>query len=207
MAWKEDRFQVDGREYGAGFYDRAYREVAEYHVPYNQSRYYFLWTVIVDRTRRDRLRRVLEIGCGPGQLATFLLDQGIEEYVGLDFSPQAIEIARSNAPRARFVVDDARTTEVYNEVEYDVIICTEVLEHIENDLVVLSRFGPGKRCLCSVPNFPEDSHVRHFADAGEVADRYQRFFRELDVMTLLDPRPVPVRAFLLDGIRDDYLEV
>src|SRR5436853_5595799 len=69
-----------GIECGSAWYDGAFRDIEEYHRPYPQSRYYFLWAVIVDRVRRSGLRRVLEIGCGPGQLAAFLLDQGVEQY-------------------------------------------------------------------------------------------------------------------------------
>jgi SAM-dependent methyltransferase len=206
LGLRADRSQPASGECGADWYDRAYRDVKEYHCPYAQSRYYFLWTVIVDRIRRDRLRRVLEIGCGPGQLALFLLDQGVEQYVGLDFSPQAIEIARENAPRGRFVLGDARVPAIYDEVEYDVIICTEVLEHVQDDLLVLSRFGPGKRCLCSVPNFPYESHVRHFEDAKAVADRYGPFFHEFDVMTFLGSGSNGEQYFLLDGIRNDSIQ-
>src|SRR5947209_3200198 len=119
-----------GREVGSDWYDQAYRDVEEYRRPYTQSRYYFIWTVIVDRVRRGGARRVLEIGCGPGQLAAFLLDSGVDEYLGLDFSPTAIEMARANAPRGRFEVGDARSTDVHSEFEHDVVICTEVLEHI-----------------------------------------------------------------------------
>src|SRR5205085_1343346 len=103
--------------------------------------------------RRGGIRRVLEVGCGPGHLANLLLDQGVQEYVGLDFSPKAVAIARKVAPRARFLVGDARSSELYSRFDYDAVICTEVLEHIEDDGLVVSQFRPGTRCLCSVPNF------------------------------------------------------
>lgn len=190
--------------YGSDWYDRAYRSVAEYHVRYPRSRYYFLWTVIVDRLRRDSIRSVLEIGCGPGQLAAFLMDQGLEKYVGLDFSEAAIDLAKANSSRGRFLVGDARSSEIYVDVEHDAIICTEVLEHIEDDLIVVSRFRPGKRCLCSVPSFPYESHVRHFDTAQAVEDRYGVFFNKLDVMTLPSPISDDDSYFLLDGIRNDF---
>jgi SAM-dependent methyltransferase len=190
-------------ECGADWYDRAYTDIPTYHDHYTRSNYYPLWTVIVDRVRRDKLRRILEIGCGPGQLAAFLLEQGVESYVGLDFSPTAIDLARQVAPRGHFVVDDARTSQVYTQFDHDAIICTEVLEHIQDDLLVVSRFVPSKRCLCTVPNFPYESHVRHFRDGAEVASRYGRFFRDLDVMTLRSQTAEDVLYFLLDGVRND----
>ncbi len=176
----------------------------EYFKPYPLSRYYFLWTVIADRIRRGGLRRVLEIGCGNGRLGAFLLDQGIEQYAGLDFSPVFINMARSLVPGAHLVVDDAQTSSIYTEFEHDVVVCTEALEHITEDLQVLSRFPSGKRCLCTVPNFPAPNHVRHFQDTGEVAERYGRFFSDFDVVAFKGPTGSGIGVyFLFDGIRND----
>ena len=190
-----------GREEGAAFYDAMYAKTVDYHQPFEQSFYYFLWSVIVDRIRTAKIKRVLEIGCGPGQLAAYLHEHGIEKYTGLDFSPQAIDMAKKRTPTANFVVGDARDPAIHQTVEHDAIICTEVLEHIEDDLKVVAAFTPGKRCFCSVPNFPYESHVRHFVDAAEVAKRYGSFFVSLDVMTFRSPRDPNDRFFLMDGIR------
>jgi trans-aconitate methyltransferase len=151
---------------------------------------------------------VVEIGCGPGQLASLLMEQGVEQYVGLDFSSKAITMAEASVPRGRFFVGDARTTAIYNDFEHDLVICTEVLEHIEDDLVVLSKFLPGKRCLCSVPSFPHETHVRRFRDAGEVKARYGDFFHDLQVLTLKSPNYSPHSPdlfFLMDGVRNDHV--
>ena len=72
-------------EAGADFYDAAYSEVDEYRKPYWKSRYYFVWTVIADRLRRTANVGVLEIGCGSGQLANLIIEQGIRNYLGFDF--------------------------------------------------------------------------------------------------------------------------
>ena len=191
-----------GVEQPSAWYDDAFQTDEGYGQPYPRSHYYFIWTVIADRLRRARLRRVLEIGCGPGQLAALLMDQGVEGYAGLDFSPVAIKMAQANVPGGRFVVDDARTTSIFAEFEHDAIVCTEVLEHIEDDLLVVSRFGAGTRCLCTVPNFPYESHVRHFRDAAEVAARYGPFFRDLDVAAFRGAQADVY--FLFDGIRNGY---
>jgi SAM-dependent methyltransferase len=191
-------------ERAAGFYDEMYDgDPAKYQAPYYLCKYYFLWTVIADRLRRAGAKRVLDIGCGPGRLAALLLEQGVERYVGVDFSPVAVAMAGRNVPdpRARFLVGDARDPAIYRDTEYDALICTEVLEHVEADLAIVSAFVPGRRCLCSVPNFPYPSHVRHFADAAEVAARYGPYFDDFDVLTLKGPSAGPDKFFLMDGIR------
>ena len=191
--------------FGPDHYDQAYKQSEEYRRPYAQSRYYPIWTVISDRIRRSGVRRILEVGCGSGQLAACLLDQGVEDYVGVDFSSVAIEMARKAVPGARFLVGDARALTIYSESAYDCIVCTEVLEHIQDDLVVLSRFPPGKRCLCTVPDFPYESHVRHFLNAEEVVARYGCFFRDLDVAAIKGVTGQGIGVyFLFDGVRNEY---
>jgi hypothetical protein len=133
-----------------------------------------------------------------------LFDHGVEQYVGIDFSSAAITQAGKAAPRGRFVVADARLSDVYSTVEHDVLVCTEVLEHIEDDLGVVSKFKPGVRCLLSVPSYPSESHVRHFAEEREVTDRYAPFFDHLDVMTLPVPGSDENLFFLVDGYRTEF---
>jgi SAM-dependent methyltransferase len=195
---------MSGAERPAEWYDEKFAATPSYRGPYPGSPYYFLWSVIVDRIRRAGLRRVLDIGCGTGQLAAYLIDQGIDSYVGLDFSPKAIEYARRSAPRARFVVGDARDSDIYTE-EHDVLICTEVLEHIEDDLAVVERFRPGTRCIFSVPSYTSAGHVRFFSDASEVAERYGRYFDDLDIveLPLASGDAGANRIFLADGERND----
>ncbi|MEA5116935.1 MAG: DUF480 domain-containing protein, partial [Propionicimonas sp.] len=46
---------------------------------------------------------VLDLGCGPGQIAAFLADQGVETH-GVDASPAMVEQARANFPDLDFEV-------------------------------------------------------------------------------------------------------
>lgn len=190
-------------ERDANWYDSLYASSNAYRRHYTQSGYYFLWAVISDRMRRDGLRKILEIGCGPGQFASFLVEGGIDSYAGLDFSPRAVVAARERVPSGRFEVGDARTTDIHARIEHDVVVCTEVLEHIEDDLAVVARFLPGKRCICSVPNFDHESHVRRFLDAEEVAERYGRLFHDMDVATFRSSNYIDDKFFLFDGIRNE----
>ena len=187
----------------AAWYDAAYRAIENYDVPYWQSQYYFLWCVLAERIRAAGIKRVVDIGCGPGQFAACLFGlTEIETYAGLDFSKQAVAMAKRVCPRGHYVVDDATTTTLHQDIPHDLVTCTEVLEHVPADHLVLNRFKPGVRCLCTVPNFPYPSHVRHFKSAAEVLDRYGQFFDRPDVW-LLRKSSEDV-FFLLDGIRNSY---
>jgi ubiquinone/menaquinone biosynthesis C-methylase UbiE len=187
----------------AQWYDAAYRAINSYAVPYWESHYYFLWSVMADRIRRSQARRVLDIGCGPGQFGACLYGlTEIDAYTGLDFSAQAVAMAQKVCPQGRFVVGDATRTTIHDDTPHDLVTCTEVLEHVLADHEVLARFRAGVRCLCTVPNFPYDSHVRHFSSAAQVVDRYGPFFDQLDVWPLRGSR-VNV-YYLLDGVRNTH---
>ena len=195
--------EPEGVEKSSDYYDEIYANSEEYQLDYYHSRYYFLWTVIADRIRQSGLDEVLEIGCGSGQLACLLLDQGVKRYTGLDFSATAIEMARRRSPEATFLVDDARTSDVYVRCDYNVVVCTEVLEHVEADLRIVSNFRPGVRCICLVPSFPDVSHVRHFENAAQVKTRYGPWFSDFDVLTFRMPAKEEPFYYFFDGIRNN----
>lgn len=161
-----------GRERPSGYYDEIYRRSTEYRKPYSESMYYYLWCVLVDRMRPGEMKCVLDIGCGPGQLAAFMHDRGLPAYVGLDFSEATIEMARRACPQYQFVCEDVFTSKVFNDVPYDAVVLTEFLEHIEKDVEILGRIRPGARVYGTVPNFPDPGHVRCFESCQAVAARY-----------------------------------
>ena len=139
------------------------------------------------------------MGCGPGQFAELLRYQGITRYVGFDYSHAAIAIARKRLPEVDFRVDDARISKLYSSVPHDIVICTEVLEHIEEDLQVLSAFRPGVRVIATVPSYDSHSHVRFFKNTDEVLTRYRASFERVEVHAFeLDTKS---RFYLLDGLR------
>jgi SAM-dependent methyltransferase len=189
----------DSEEKGADWYDHVFSDPSTvYHVHYTESPYYFLWAVMADRMPSSP--SILEIGCGTGQLISFLMERGIANYVGFDFSHQAVAAAKERCPSLEFHVADARGTELLDREDYNVVICTEVLEHIEADLDVLRRIRPGTRCLLTVPSFPYPGHVRCFESTDQVSDRYGPFFGKCAVAEFLKNSSGD-RFFLLDGVR------
>jgi SAM-dependent methyltransferase len=190
---------AEGKERGPAFYDRSFLAHEHWSAHYTQSRYYFLWAVIADRLRAREAACVLDLGCGPGQLASLLHDTGIPAYVGIDFSPRRIEQARLVCPDYTFVEADVFATDLLETLDYDTVLATEFLEHIEQDHDVLRRLRAGSHFIGTVPNFPASGHVRHFEGAAQVSARYAAAFRQLAV--------TPFRAsaegkvyFLLDGV-------
>ena len=188
----------------AEVYDEMYATSQEAALHYTNSRYYFIWTVILDRILKGSPEaRVLEIGCGRGQFAKMLIDQGIGSYRGFDFSSKAIELANQmSLPRSAFHVGNAYTEPLLESAQnlFDVVVCTEVLEHIDEDLLVLKRLQTGTRLIATVPNFPYFTHVRHFPDAESVRARYCEFFKDFKVLGLRQPLPSESIYWLFEGV-------
>ena len=188
-------------EKGPDFYDQVFLENENLRVHYTASFYYFMWTVIVDRIRRASRKAVLEVGCGTGQLAHAIYDAGmIQSYCGLDFSKTRIEQARRHCPAYRFEAVDVFQTSLFEDYNYDMVIATEFLEHIEQDLEVIRFIRPGTYFVGTVPNFPYVSHVRHFQDCDEVTRRYAHFFTDFKV-DAFRAKEHETMFFLLEGIK------
>lgn len=187
-------------EQGASWYNRAYRTSEEYRKHYTLSCYYFLWTVIVDRLLREGTESILDIGCGPGQFASFLRDKGLPNYHGIDLSDQAINMARATCPGYTFSAGSIFEADVLDKVAYDTVVAMEFLEHVEDDLVVLKRIRKGARFIGSVPDFPYESHVRYFNSSEEVAKRYGPLFDQFTVDTFL-ANGEGKTFYLIEGVR------
>jgi SAM-dependent methyltransferase len=194
-----ERFE-SGKEQPAAYYDQKFDLADHWKLHYTKSHYYPLWTVVSDRLTRAKVRRILDIGCGPGQVARLLHDRGFGCYTGLDFSPLRIKAARECCPAFEFIVADIFASDVLEAHGYDCVVTMEFLEHIERDLEVLSRIRTGTFVLGTVPNFPASGHVRHFKDCDDVRSRYESLFRSLEVYDILAD-DTGRRHFVLEGYR------
>jgi peptidoglycan/xylan/chitin deacetylase (PgdA/CDA1 family)/SAM-dependent methyltransferase len=172
-------------QHGAEFYDRVHAETNDCET---KAIFYPLFRKVVNKVRQHGSRSVLEVGCGSGLLADMLIQESGAAYRGFDFSEVAIGRAGSRTGRPElFSFADARDARSY-AFDYDTIICTEVLEHIDADLDVIRNWNGGAWCVCSVPNFDWESHVRFFRSSEEVRGRYGEL---IDIETVIRvPRPV-----------------
>ncbi len=67
--------------------------------------------------------KVLEIGCGPGNITKYLLNKRRDFRIeGIDISPNMIELAKANNPTADFKVMDCRKINKLQS-KFDGIIC------------------------------------------------------------------------------------
>lgn len=119
--------------------------------------------------------KIIEIGCGSGLFANMLFDNGYTNYLGIDFSLQAINLAKkANAVyEEHFICDNAfEFLNTYSEMDNSVFIIFEVLEHINNDIDLLELIPANSKIIFSVPNFKSFNHLRTFNDLDEIEKRY-----------------------------------
>jgi len=122
--------------------------------------------------------RILDVGCGTGQFANLLFDNGYLNYFGIDISGVAIECAK----KVNYNHEDKFLTGSIFDIdkEYlqcEALVCLEVLEHIEKDIELLKFFDKGTKVFLSVPSFDSLNHIRTFQTADDVHERYNSVLR------------------------------
>jgi SAM-dependent methyltransferase len=131
--------------------------------------------IVIERIERLPLRgrrRILDVGCGSGDLLGQLRRFG--DVTGLDVNPSAVEFARRRA------VGKVRLGSVerlpLGPHEFDLVTCLDVLEHVADDTRALAELrrvtAPGGYLVVSAPAYPA-LWSPHDLAAGHVR-RYRR---------------------------------
>jgi SAM-dependent methyltransferase len=153
------------------------------HVKHRVTRYHDFF---VERVRPGE--RVLDVGCGKGELAYDLAARGGATVVGIDFNRDYLEFARSRfaSPQVSYVEADAVTWQP--DGPFDVVVLSNVLEHLADRPALLRRWVElvgGPRFLVRVPAF--DRHwlvpvcrelgLPYFSDATHEIEYTEAGFR------------------------------
>jgi 2-polyprenyl-3-methyl-5-hydroxy-6-metoxy-1,4-benzoquinol methylase len=160
------------RDKSASYYDDHFENEIGFQLHYKKSYYYVHWTQVIVFLSKIKDPEILEIGCGTGQFAEYLKDENFTNYRGFDFSAGAIELAKKRVSM-HFFQGDALDGKNFKG-RYNTVVCLEVLEHIQNDLQILSFLPAETNIIFSVPNFDAPSHVRWFTSERQVKKRYFR---------------------------------
>jgi glycosyltransferase involved in cell wall biosynthesis/2-polyprenyl-3-methyl-5-hydroxy-6-metoxy-1,4-benzoquinol methylase len=109
-----------------------------------------------ERIGRSRLS-ILDYGCGTGDHITFPLARAAHEVLGIDIhEPSILEARRRYAlPNLTFRTADAQSL-LSDGLSFDVIVCSEVLEHLDDPSGLLGIFRrllrPGGALIITTPN-------------------------------------------------------
>jgi SAM-dependent methyltransferase len=100
--------------------------------------------------------RVLDIGCGSSYYQQWIAEKA-DVVVGVDVLKDRIEQSRRNNQKQNVHFECMDITSDFPSGQFDVVICSHVLEHIENPVLMLSALAKKvPRLLVKVPL--EDSH-------------------------------------------------
>lgn len=107
-------------------------------------------------------KRILDLGCGNGEIAKSLLKNNCfpTEYLGVDIVPKNISEAKkyfSSYNEFQFRIADIRKRSSFYSKTWDIILAVDVLEHCENQQEVLNfchqSLLPNGKLFISIPNY------------------------------------------------------
>lgn len=117
---------------------------------------------------------VLEIGCSGGPLMQRLRATGYTDVTGIDISEAAIELAQARGVPHVSVMDGTALT--FGSARFDVVIASDVLEHIEDEARALREWvrvlKPGGQLLVFVP-----AHAYLWSEHDVVNHHFRRYSR------------------------------
>ncbi len=156
----------------ASLYEEKFMDLDLYNVSYD---------FICDSVKKVNAK-VLEIGCGPGNITKYLLSKRPDfDIFGIDIAPNMIELAKKNNPTARFEIMDSRNI---NEIQskFDAIVCgfclpylsqTDTYKLIQDSIQLLNNRG--LIYLSFVEGNPEESGFQTVS----TGDRSYFYFHDL----------------------------
>jgi SAM-dependent methyltransferase len=108
----------------------------------------------VSGLKLGRPPRALEVGCGNGFFSGQLAKLGCE-VTGIDLSPAGLRLAQSRYPDVTFTAHDLTQPLPFVQATFDLVWCSEVLEHLFSPLGTVTEISrvlrPGGTFLCTVP--------------------------------------------------------
>lgn len=131
---------------------------------------------------------VCDVGCGPGQIACYLWEQGVITVQGLDLSPGMVETARSLSPEIPFVQGDLLALNVPDNAWAGVTAFYAIVNLIPEQLpTVFSELyrvlQPGGLLLLAFHRGKEGKHVEEMWGVEMSLDFH--FFETREILALL----------------------
>src|SRR3989344_7319378 len=92
---------------------------------------------IIKLLDKNKKIKILDAGCGEGHLLEKIFNKGYKNLYGADITKIALESAKKRV-KAKFFLQDLGKLR-FKDNFFDVVICTEVIEHIENYKKVINE--------------------------------------------------------------------
>ncbi|MBI3988287.1 MAG: class I SAM-dependent methyltransferase [candidate division NC10 bacterium] len=155
--------------------------------------------------------RILDAGCGDGVLLKTLAELPNIQLFGVDYNPLRVQRAQARVPSATVKEGDLTSLEFPNG-SFDIVVISQVLEHIQDDLVVLKDLArvlnktgwlllgvPNEGCLLARLR----NHLLQ-PDIARTTD-HVHFYTERTIRLLLDKAGLVVNSLMREGFFTPYL--
>lgn len=174
------------------------------------------FNTLLSLVRTIKVDAVLDVGCGEGFTLQKLKQAHLgSQYEGIEYSEIAIALGKRIHPDLVFRHGDIYQLP-YKDKAFDLVICTEVLEHLENPKAALTELvRVSKRyCLLSVPNEPffrggnflrgknwsrwgdDIEHIQHWSN-----NSFENFVEKGGIKILIKKTPLPWTMILGEKLR------
>ena len=143
-------------------------------------------------------KKALDVGCAYGYASHVLEMLGYETY-GIDVSRWGVRQAKTNS-NGHFLVCDAQTKLPFKDMTFDLIICCDVLEHLqfpEKTIQDMLKICDGVM-VCTTPNKAVEKPVRKIMRDFDETHINVKFPSEWEncINHIASPRLVKVEAFV-----------
>lgn len=150
---------TDPRFYGEDYYTRHLHD--RHWFRNNRAKFELRWNSALEHLAPAPDDTVLELGCAAGE-HTLQLAPMVARAIGLDFSPDAIRLARAQADRtaspALFVEGDVADLGAFADASIDKVLALDLVEHIPDPVLarmvgeVWRVLKPGGRLVVYTPS-------------------------------------------------------
>lgn len=117
-------------------------------------RVYWLKQFYSSLIKSERFHSILDLGCGDGALAKRILEAHGEQeaLMGVDLAVNHLKRAKARLPKGAFVLADAEALP-FTDHAFDLVICSELLEHLINPSKAVSEISRVSRryALVTIP--------------------------------------------------------
>lgn len=167
-------------------------------------------TLLLDRNNISPLNQVVEIGCATGELLNQFLNDKDLKKAGIDISDENIKYAQSFFENIDFKSIDYRDYFNANKEKIDIVILSDILEHVEDDVEMLKISGQNSKYV--LLNMPVEK-VPEYKDRVYGIDDIEghlRAYSVKDTEDLIDQAGLKVvdfevRNYVLEPVFKDYL--
>ncbi len=154
----------------AHIYDAIYRKIFDY-----EKQAEFI-DKILKGLKKKKGKNILEIGCGTGHLANFLIKKGYN-VVGIDLYKEMLDIAKKRFKNIEFLQGDMRNLKLRRRFDAIIVLGRSITYMTTNDdlLKALNSFN---RCLkrngiLLFDFFNAEESIRHFEKYAKKQDSFE----------------------------------